>query len=159
MVLNYAGQDADDEPGGGHVTLAEQIEHLFAQTAGPVGRPVTLQEIVDRMAERGISTMSVSYLQQLRSGQAENPRLQHLRGLADAFDVPLTFFFEDGAVESEDDSVGGGTDGADRATDERGIALRVQGLSDDALESIRAVVEIARRSENLDDPASRRDDS
>lgn len=141
------------------MTLAERIEYLFAQTAGPGGRPATLQEIVDRMAERGISTMSVSYLQQLRSGLAENPRLQHLRALADAFGVPLTYFFEDATGDSQGNATGGEADLADLAADERGIALRVHGLSEDALESIRSVVELARRSENLDDPPLDRHDS
>lgn len=140
------------------MTLADRIEHLFAQTAGPAGRPVTLQEIVDRMAERDISTISVSYLQQLRSGQAENPRVQHLRALADAFDVPLTYFFENQTTDAQSESPDEGADPTDLAADERDIALRVHGLSEDALDSIRAVVEIARRSENLDDPPSGRGD-
>lgn len=140
------------------MSLAEQIEHLFAETAGPAGRPVTLQEVVDRMAERGISTMSLSYLQQLRTGQAQNPRLQHLRALADAFDVPLGYFFED---ESHPATVPSAVkDGADSDSNEppelnpseREIALRVHGLSDDALNSISAIVEFARKSENLDEP-------
>lgn len=141
------------------MTLAERIEHLFARTAGPVGRPVTLQEIVDRMAERGISTMSVSYLQQLRSGQAENPRLQHLRALADAFGVPLTYFFEDAPIDSQGNTAEDEADLAELPADEQDIALRVHGLSEGALESIRSVVELARRSENLDDPPFGRHDS
>ena len=141
------------------MTLAERIEHLFAQTAGPAGRPVTLQEIVDRMTERGISTMSVSYLQQLRSGQAENPRVQHLRALADAFDVPATYFFEEEEAETGDGEVSDEAGSTDSATGERGIALRVHGLSEDALKSIRSVVELARRSERLDDPSPDRRDS
>lgn len=139
------------------VSLAEQIEHLFAKTAGPAGRPATLQEIVDRMAERGISTMSLSYLQQLRTGQAQNPRLQHLRALADVFDVPLGYFFEEEASEpsgsdgSPDEGPAGRGDSADLTSAERDVALRVHGLSDDALDSISAIVEFARKRENLDD--------
>ncbi|MFE4834470.1 helix-turn-helix domain-containing protein [Arthrobacter sp. NPDC056691] len=127
------------------MTIARQLERLFAQTAGPQGRPVTLQEIIHRMEKRGISTMSLSYLQQLRSGQAENPRLQHLRALADAFNVPLSYFLDEGneptsPIEHK------------LTKEERTIALRVHGLSDGALSSIRAIVELARKSEQLDDP-------
>lgn len=127
------------------VSIAQRLEELFAQTTGPLGRPVTLQEITRRMEERGISTMSVSYLHQLRTGQAQNPRLQHLRALADAFEVPLSFFIntseESGSVEES------------LTPQERVVAMRVHGLSDEALKSIRAIVELARRSEQLDDPS------
>lgn len=127
------------------MTIAHRLERLFAQTAGPQGRPVTLQEIVDRMEQRGISTMSLSYLQQLRTGQAQNPRLQHLRALADAFDVPLSYFLDDeeSTPTAEDDLT----------PQERTIALRVHGLSDSALASIQSIVELARKSELLDDPS------
>ena len=127
------------------MTIARQLERLFAQTAGPQGRPVTLQEIIHRMEKRGISTMSLSYLQQLRSGQAENPRLQHLRALADAFNVPLSYFLD------EDNQPASLTE-RELTQEERTIALRVHGLSDGALSSIRAIVELARKSEQLDDP-------
>ena len=127
------------------MTIARQLERLFAQTAGPQGRPVTLQEIIHRMEKRGISTMSLSYLQQLRSGQAENPRLQHLRALADAFNVPLSYFLD------EDNQPASLTE-QELTQEERTIALRVHGLSDGALSSIRAIVELARKSEQLDDP-------
>jgi transcriptional regulator with XRE-family HTH domain len=126
------------------VTIAQRLEHLFAETAGPHGRPVTLQDVVHRMEQRGISTMSVSYLQQLRTGQAINPRLQHLRALADAFDVPLSYFLEeDEPSPTSEDSL---------TPEERKVALRVHGLSEEALSSVRSIVEFARKRERLDDP-------
>lgn len=127
------------------MTIAQRLEHLFAQTAGPRGRPVTLQEIIDRMDQRGISTMSLSYLQQLRAGQAQNPRVQHLKALADAFGVPLSYFLDDDSTAAAE---------RDLTPEEQTIALRVHGLSEDALSSIRAIVELARKSERLDDPSA-----
>lgn len=86
--------------------------------------------------------MSLSYLQQLRSGQATNPRVQHLRALADAFGVPPSYL-----VEEEEADVA-----EVRLTEaERNIALRVRGLSNGALASISSIIDIARRSERLDD--------
>lgn len=126
------------------VSIAHRLEELFAQTTGPLGRPVTMQEITNRMEARGISTMSVSYLHQLRTGQARNPRLQHLRALADAFDVPLSYFI--------DTSQDGGSVEESLTPQELVVAMRVHGLSDEALRSIRAIVELARRSEQLDGP-------
>ncbi len=123
--------------------IAKRLEELFAQTARPHGRPVAMQEIVSRMEKRGISTMSLSYLQQLRTGQAKNPRLQHLRALADAFGVPLSYFVEE-------ESGPGVASEAELTPQERTVALRVHGLSDDALASIRSIVELARKSEQLD---------
>jgi transcriptional regulator with XRE-family HTH domain len=127
------------------VTIAQRLERLFEQTAGN-GRPVTLQEVIRRMDERGISSMSLSYLQQLRKGQALNPRLQHLRALADAFDVPLSYFVEDESQYPADPEVS-------LTPQEQAIALRAHGLSASALESIRAIVELARKSERLDEPS------
>lgn len=129
------------------MSIAQRLEHLFAETAGPQGRPVTLQEIITRMENGGISTMSLSYLQQLRSGQALNPRVQHLRALADAFDVPLSYF-----LEEEDLVAAEGSSGA-LTPREQNLALRVHGLSDEALQSIQAVVEFARKREQLDEPS------
>lgn len=129
------------------VTIAQRLEQLFADTAGPNGRPITLHEVVRRMEERGISTMSISYLQQLRTGQAQNPRYQHLRALADAFNVPMSYFIDDDSKTDDKDR--------DLSPAERSIALRVHGLSNDALASISAVVELARRSEQLDNPQER----
>lgn len=101
------------------------------------------------MEQRGISSMSLSYLQQLRKGEAQNPRVQHLRALADAFDVPLSYFLEeDEPVEAAE---------KDLTPQERTLALRVHGLSDGALSSIRAIVELARKSEQLDEPNSTED--
>lgn len=125
--------------------LAARINRLFAETAGPSGRTVTLQEIVDRIAEGGVSTMSLSYLQQLRTGQAKNPRLQHLVALADAFGVPLSYFLDD---EQQPE--------ADLTPLERNVALRVHGLSEDSLRSVRAVIELARKGEGLAEPPDTR---
>lgn len=130
------------------MTIAKRLDDLFTQTAGPKGRPITLQEIIRKMEERGISSMSLSYLQQLRSGQAENPRLQHLRALADVFDVPLSYFLEE-------DSDNAGANEGQLTPQEQSLALRVHGLSDGALSSIRAIIELARKSEQLDKPSQR----
>lgn len=88
--------------------------------------------------------MSVSYLQQLRTGQAQNPRLQHLRALADAFDVPLSYFLEEEEPSAPTES--------SLTSEERKVALRVHGLSEEALASVRSIVEFARKREQLDDP-------
>lgn len=126
------------------VGIAEQLNRLFEDTAGLAGRPVTMQEIINRMNEGGIATMSLSYLQQLRTGQASNPRLQHLRALAHAFDVPLSYFIDD-----DDDYSAASIENL--APHEQSIALRVHGLSPDALRSVRAVIELARKSERIDE--------
>lgn len=123
------------------MSFADRLNALFAQTAGPSGRPMTLQEVVDRMASRGIATMSLSYLQQLRSGQAENPRLKHVAALADAFGVAPTYFLDE---ESE------GQNGDSLTPMERSVALRVHGLSPESLRSITSMIDIARKSEGLD---------
>lgn len=121
--------------------ISGRVNELFAKSAGPTGRPVTLKEIVDRMEARGISSMSLSYLQQLRTGQATNPRLQHLRALADAFGVPVSYFTDEDDGDAEDGLT----------PQERNVSLRVHGLSEDALRSIEAVIEFARRTEGLDE--------
>ena len=106
---------------------------------------MTMMEVIKKMEERGISTMSLSYLQQLRKGEANNPRLQHLRALADVFGVPLSYL-------TEDETPSGPTE-SDLTSEERKVALRVHGLSEEALSNIRSIVELARKSEQLDAPA------
>lgn len=130
------------------MSIAQRLEDLFAQTAGPRGRPVTMQEIISRMEQRGISTMSMSYLQQLRKGEAQNPRVQHLRALADAFGVKMSYFYEDDASSSDTEQA--------LTPLERTIAMRVHGLSPDALSSIEAIIELARKGEQLDVPPQKR---
>ncbi|MCG7308039.1 MULTISPECIES: hypothetical protein [Brachybacterium] len=133
------------------MSIAQLLEDLFARTAGPGGRPVTMQEIIRRMERGGIATMSLSYLQQLRKGEAKNPRLQHLRALADAFDVPPSYFTAEDSPSFEAAS--------QLNPEEREIALRMHGLSDEALANVRGIVEMARRSERLDSPSAHRPDA
>lgn len=128
------------------MTIAQRLEQLFAETAGPHGRPITMKDVITKMEERGISSMSLSYLQQLRKGEAHNPRLQHLRALADVFDVPLSYFLDEEPADTQE---------SDLTPEERKVALRVHGLSNEALASIRSIVELARRSEQLDGPSDR----
>lgn len=124
------------------MTIAEKLEALFAQTAGQHGRPVTLQEITNRIQMGGISTMSLSYLQQLRTGQAQNPRLLHLRALADAFAVPPSYFVDEGSAGSASEF--------GLTPMEQAVTIKLRGLSNDTLATILALVKIARRSEQLD---------
>jgi len=122
--------------------ISARLAQLFAQSAGAGGRPVTMQEILNRMNERGIATMSMSYLHQLRTGQADNPRIQHLRALADAFGVPLSYFTEDEA----------GTSASELTPRMRRLAFRAHGLSEDWIRLIEENVELARKNEGLDGP-------
>ncbi|BCJ62987.1 XRE family transcriptional regulator [Polymorphospora rubra] len=76
-------------------SLAQRLEELF-DTVRPAGRdePYTMQEVVDGLRERG-TDMSRAYLGQLRAGKKTNPTLHHLQALADWFEVPLAYFFDD----------------------------------------------------------------
>lgn len=75
-------------------TLADRINALFETFYAPGERPPSLDLVVQEVQERG-GSISVGYLSELRTGKATNPRIDHLKALADYFGVPLSYFTDD----------------------------------------------------------------
>ncbi len=87
--------EVPQSPGDGTWTLADRINALFDTFYAPGERPPSLDQVVQEIQARG-GSISVGYLSELRTGKATNPRLDHLKALADYFGVPLSYFTDDG---------------------------------------------------------------
>lgn len=135
----------------GRDVLAQRLNHLFA-TVHPGGRgPYTLREVADAInREAGEPIISASYLSQLRAGQRTEPSHSRLVAIARFFGVGVDYFSDQVSAEDADRQVEVLT--AMRDAGVRAIALRAYGLSESSLAVVLAVIENARRLENLPGP-------
>jgi transcriptional regulator with XRE-family HTH domain len=129
-------------------SLADKLDYLF-RTVHPKGRgEYTYREVAQAINDAsGGTTISASYLWQLRKGEKNNPTIKHVEALARFFGVPPSYFFDDQAADEITAQLQ--LLAAIRDSDVREIALRASGLSDTALNMIRSVVENTRRIEGL----------
>jgi transcriptional regulator with XRE-family HTH domain len=129
--------DKDDAPRN---VIAERLEHLIA-TVHPASRgPYLLREIADGVNEAaGEKVVSVAYLSQLRLGQRMSPSFKILQAIAQWFGVPPSYFADDMTAAHADEQLEFLT--AMRDAGVRSVALRAQGLSEQALEAVRAVID------------------
>ena len=131
--------------------LAQRLNRLFA-TVHPAGRgPYTLREAADAInSEAGETIISASYLSQLRAGQRREPSHSRLAAIARFFGVDVDYFSPEVSAEDADRQSEVLT--AMRDAGVRAIALRAHGLSEPSLAAVLAVIENARRLENLPEP-------
>ena len=131
--------------------LAQRLNRLFA-TVHPAGRgPYTLREAADAInSEAGETIISASYLSQLRAGQRREPSHSRLAAIARFFGVDVDYFSPEVSAEDADRQTEVLT--AMRDAGVRTIALRAHGLSEPSLAAVLAVIENARRLENLPEP-------
>ena len=134
--------------------LAQRLNRLFA-TVHPAGRgPWTLREVADAInSEAGETIISASYLSQLRAGQRREPSHSRLAAIARFFGVDVDYFSPQ--VSAEDAARQAEVLTAMRDAGVRAIALRAYGLSEPSLAAVLAVIENARRLENLPEPDGR----
>jgi transcriptional regulator with XRE-family HTH domain len=131
--------------------LAQRLNHLFT-TVHPAGRgPYTLREVADAINhEAGETIISASYLSQLRAGQRREPSHSRLVAIARFFSVDIDYFSAQVSAEDARRQTEVLTAMGDAGV--RAIALRAYGLSDASIAAVLAVIENARRLENLPDP-------
>jgi transcriptional regulator with XRE-family HTH domain len=129
-------------------TLAEKLDYLF-QVVHPKGRgEYTYREVAQAIndADAG-TTISASYLWQLRRGDKDNPTIRHVEALAKFFGVPPSYFLDDaaaGEITAQLELLA-----AMRDSEVREIALRASDLSDAALKMIKGLIENTRELEGL----------
>ena len=131
-------------------TLADKLDYLF-RTVRPKGRgEYTYREVAQAIndAPDG-TTISASYLWQLRRGDKDNPTIKHIEALAKFFGVPASYFLDDETTGQITEQLA--LLAAIRDNDVREIALRASDLSDAALHMIRNVIENTRQIEGLAD--------
>ena len=140
-----------DEDGGGLPHLADRLNELFAR----VPRPGTNQPYSNARAAEVLSSAGVSvtgaYLGQLRSGKKSNPSARLVAGIAELFEVPVTYFFDDDQARQIEDQLNALA--GIRSAGVRGIVARSVGVSDAGIASLAAILEQLRLIEGLDDGA------
>ncbi|MFF4779071.1 helix-turn-helix domain-containing protein [Microtetraspora fusca] len=126
-------------------TLAEKIERLFEVVRRPDREQYRNEEVASACREATGESFSATYLWQLRNGRRTNPTKRHLEALAQFFQVPPAYFFDDEQSEriaEELELLGALRDNAVRQ-----IALRAVTLSPEGLDTISDMIEAIRRRE------------
>ena len=131
--------------------LAQRLNHLL-ETVHPPGRgPYSLREVADAINEEaGTRLMSAAYLSQLRTGQRTEPSHSRLAAIAKFFGVDMRYFSDEETAQATDEQLE--FLAAMRDNGVRAVAVRAAGLSETALEAVKALIDNARRLEGLDAP-------
>lgn len=133
--------------GGGQPSLADKINRLFEALHDDEGASRSNEDVADAITRVG-TKISASYLWLLRTGRRDNPGKNHLEAIAGYFRVPPAYFFDDRIAQdiyAELDLLA-----AMRKAGVRELALRAADLSADSVRAIAAMVEHARRLEQLE---------
>lgn len=139
-----------DEVGDGLPRLAERLNVLFAHVPRPGGSELyTNERAASDLAAAGTS-VTAGYLRQLRSGKRRNPTARLLAGIAQLFEVPITFFFDDDEADKIATQLHALT--RLRAAGVRGIVARSGDLT---AEDLTALAPLLERIRQLDQDADR----
>lgn len=129
--------------------LAEKLGRLFDTIRRPDGKEYSNQAVAEAITAAGGPSISRIYLWELRNGKKTNPTKRHLEALANFFEVPVAYFFDD----HQSKQIGAELEllGSLRNAGVRNIALRANDLSPESLSAIAAMIENARQLEGLSD--------
>lgn len=125
------------------VDLAARIEHLFALRLRPDGKRWSMRQVMLAARERGVA-LSVTYLNDLRKGDKDNPTRQQLLCMADIFGVSPNYFL------SDDETIAHANEklrqlGALEDPRVAEIANRARGLSEHDYRMLKALIDTAIR--------------
>lgn len=124
--------------------LADKIDQLFRTFVRPDGREYTYKEV-----ERGTGrAVTDAYIWKLRMGKASNPSYRILKALADFFQVPVTYFFEDDVSPEYLEELKLAAKLRQQNVAE--IALRVADLDERGRQAVLEMVEYVRKAQGLD---------
>ncbi len=125
--------------------LARKIDRLFDVIRRESGEQHSHEEVARACREFSGESFSATYLWQLRTGRRDNPTKRHLEALAEFFQVPVAYFFDEqiGAeVDSELKFLG-----ALRNAGVQHLALRALELSPAGLTTITDMLEVIAKRE------------
>lgn len=127
-------------------TLADRIDALFRVVRRPNREQYSHEEVARACREATGESFSATYLWQLRTGRRGNPTKRHLEALAQFFDVPVVYFFDDeqGAVIAKELELLG----ALRDAEVRSVALRAVNLSPEGVGTISDMIDVIARRES-----------
>ena len=80
--------------------IAERLDWLFQNILHPDGREYKYIEIQNKTEKLG-RKVTASYIGKLRRGEQENPAWDVVSVLAQVFNVPITFFYQQQMTEEE----------------------------------------------------------
>ncbi|MFF7981769.1 XRE family transcriptional regulator [Streptomyces sp. NPDC007901] len=126
-------------------TLADKIDALFRIVRRPNREQFSHEEVARACREATGESFSATYMWQLRTGRRDNPTKRHLEALAQFFDVPVAYFFDDdqgAAIARELELLG-----ALRDAGVRSVALRAVNLSPEGVNTISDMIDVLARRE------------
>ncbi|MCX3058214.1 helix-turn-helix domain-containing protein [Streptomyces beihaiensis] len=129
----------------GASTLAAKIDALFRVVRRPNREQYSHEEVARACREATGESFSATYLWQLRTGRRDNPTKRHLEALAQFFQVPVAYFFDEeqgAAIAQELELLG-----ALRDAGVRSVALRAVNLSAEGVGTISDMIDVIARRE------------
>lgn len=127
--------------------LAAKLNRLFEVMAKPSAQPLSNATAAAAISKQTGVSISPTYLWQLRAGQKTNPTVQHLRAIAAYFGVPASYLIDpdtDSKIEKQLELL--------QALRDRGVrdlAMRASGLTPETISSLAAMIDQARKLEQL----------
>lgn len=134
--------DSEDLAG---TTLAGKIDRLFRIVRRADREQYSHEEVARACREATGDSFSATYLWQLRTGRRDNPTKRHLEALAQFFQVPVAYFFDDG--EGAQIAAELRLLGALRDAGVRSVALRAVNLSPEGMGTISDMIDLIARRE------------
>lgn len=120
-------------------SIADKLDRLFKQVRPRGQAEYSYMAVAEGIrADQGIQ-ISHTYIWQLRTGRRDNPTVQHLKGLATFFGVPVAYFLDDGEARKIDGQLALLSTLRDAQVTE--IALRAADVSPSSRDTIRELVQ------------------
>ena len=136
---------AQGDAPAGPTTLAAKIDTLFQVVRRPDREMFTNEEVAKACREATGETFSATYVWQLRTGRRDNPTKRHLEALAQFFQVPVAYFFDDdqgAAITRELELLG-----VLRDAGVRSVAMRALTLSPEGIDPLNDMIDVLVRHE------------
>lgn len=138
------GTEPTNGPGS---ELSVKLNKLFDIMRKPSDPPLSNAAAAEAITRKTGVAISAAYLWQLRSGLKTNPTVAHLRAIAQFFGVAPSYLVDPGIDPDVDAQLN-----LLQAMRDAGVvdlAMRASGLTSQALNSLRAMVDHARHLEQL----------
>ncbi|BBN50838.1 helix-turn-helix domain-containing protein [Mycobacterium avium] len=127
--------------------LSIKLNKLFQTMRKPSEPTLSNAAAAEAITRQTGVSISAAYLWQLRQGMKNNPTVAHLRAIAEFFGVTPSYLIDPGIDPKIDEQLN--LLAALRDAGIRDLALRANGLTPEAIDSLRAMVDHARQLERL----------
>ena len=120
-------------------SIADKLDRLFKQVRARGQAEYSYMAVAEAIRTRQGIQISHTYIWQLRTGRRDNPTVQHLKGLATFFGVPVAYFLDDDEARRIDGQLALLSTLRDAQVTE--IALRAADVSPSSRDTIRELVQ------------------